>query len=234
MNNKLRNKPCLCGSNKKMKKCCGIGNYKTYQNSRIGIKTFKNWGLEISCELGMECDYEIIDTTSYNGKITERLNLFGEDKTLCLDRRWIDETQKVCWVVETLRIHSDKRGQGIGSKVMDKLIEISKRYKCPLVLTPIDLDHLPTSKINSVNYLNNYDELLKEHSGRVGVGFMEMVKKVHLDKVKVFDEVANENVRKNLHQRNSLRLECWYRGLGFIDYYTDRIMGWKYLQLVGF
>ena len=166
MKNSLRNKPCLCGSNKKMKKCCGDNTQTTYENSELGKETFKKWGGEISNELGMMNTYEIIEEMNpYFFPKTERIGLVSDEVLVSLDRRWYEDVQRVCWNLETIRIKSDKRGHGIGEKVMSVILKISKKYKCPLTLTPQEIDLSKNTKTTSVNFLElvKTNEDVKKH-----------------------------------------------------------------------
>ncbi len=235
MKNSLRNKPCLCGSNKKMKKCCGDNTQTTYENSELGKETFKKWGGEISNELGMMNTYEIIEEMNpYFFPKTERIGLVSDEVLVSLDRRWYEDVQRVCWNLETIRIKSDKRGHGIGEKVMSVILKISKKYKCPLTLTPQEIDLSKNTKTTSVNFLElvKTNEDVKKHFSKSEDEFLEHVISHHLDVIKINDSLKDDNEREELHQLNTLRLNRWYKRMGFTEYFTQSITGWEFLVKV--
>ena len=218
MKNNIRNKPCLCGSGIKSKKCCWF-NLDQIETSKKGIEKFNQFVKEVSEEFNMICVLE--------KPRKQHMKIMGNEiGYMCFRRRTLEKVSKgIVWELQTMRIRDDQRGSGIGSDWLERIIKLSDHYHCPLMVNPSDIDYEDDVYYQSKRFLNNWDKERETWGSRFGDQDLKLMDYIveHYKEIHERFEGVDLNTRFHLRELSVLKLTQWYKRFGFELTYQSKV-----------
>ena len=233
-NNVGRNDKCPCGSDKKYKKCCmnkkneeTASDYvkvssrnRDYQNimNEIMKKTGTRKCLPTDLEDQMHGNYLVHPQYGYIKLLKQ-----NDNKEAFGNGIWEDDSKKH-FQIQEVYIKKEYRGDGLGSKWMDIIIDIADKYNHGLTLIASSISYYqdPDGKSSYEDNLKGLDQMVSL-STKVNQNFTPFNHQAIKDLYGYYDNIVSEweiNFESDSYdddkRETNIRLVDWYKTKGFV------------------
>jgi GNAT superfamily N-acetyltransferase len=210
-----RNQPCICGSGIKSKKCIPTHPKEPHDFfdelcddivNELGMVNGKTFVLPpISLDVNRESKFRMMNSSE--GWISMMSRYVGVD----VNRFYIELNQM--W------IRKEHRGKGLGSKWIETINKISKKYDTEVLIQVSDLDYLEEiyNYQKSTSQLYNYPNGINQWNQQFGYSdeFLSNYVDNVFEWVETYEDITDDSKREILHNTNNERLKDYYTKFGY-------------------